>query len=168
MWHINNHYNFKVVDSDTESQATKYTNIHSRGCKWRLRACYKNHVGCFQITKYVGLYTCLDEVTRQDHQQLDSVSIFKVIILKVRGSLDITKKSLQTNILKQFGYKVHIKRVWKAKRKAIEHVYGRWEESYAELLHLLKAIQEANPGTKFEWRTVESKNYAYFIASSSA
>ena len=63
---------------------------------------------------------------------------------------------MQADILKDFNYKVHIKRIREAKRKAIEQVYGKWDESYAELPHLLNAIQEANPGTKFEWRTVES------------
>src|SRR6516162_4116735 len=77
MWHINNHYNFRVVDSDKTSWAVECTNIRNRDCKWRLRACYKKHACCFQITKYVGLHTCLDEVTGQDHRQLDSASLSK-------------------------------------------------------------------------------------------
>jgi len=76
--------------------------------------------------------------------------MFKAIILKVRETLDITVKSLQVDILKEFGYKVHIKRIRETKRKVIEQVYGKWKESYAELSHLLNAIQEANRGTKFE------------------
>ena len=156
MWHINHHYNFKVVDSDTKSWAVKCTNTRNRNCKWRLRACYKKHAACFQITKYVGPHTCLDEVTGQDHGQLDSGSLAKAIMLKVQETPDIKVKSLQADILKDFNYKVHIKRIREAKRKAIEQVYGKWDESYAELPHLLNAIQEANPGTKFEWRTVES------------
>ena len=98
----------------------------------------------------------MDEVTGQDHKQLDSISLSKAIILKVRESPDIFVKSLQADILKDFRYKVHIRRIREVKRKAIEQVYGKWEESYAELPHLLNAIQEANLGIKFEWRTVES------------
>ena len=93
MWHINHNYNFRVVDSDTKSWAVKCTNIRNRDCKWRLRACYKKHASCFQITKYVGLYTCLDEVMGQNHKQLDSVSLSKAIILKVWESPDIFVRS---------------------------------------------------------------------------
>ena len=82
----------------------------------------------------------MDEVTGQDHRQLDSISMSKAIILKVWESPDFTVKSLQMDILKEFGYEVHVKRIWEANWKAIEHVYGRWEESYAELLHLLNVI----------------------------
>ena len=124
-WHINHNYNFRVVDSDTKSWAVKCTNLRNRDCKWRLRAYYKKHVGCFQITKYVGPHTYLDEVIGQDYKQLDSISLPKAIILKVRESPDISMKSLQVDILKDFRYKVHIRRIREAKRKAIEQVYGK-------------------------------------------
>ena len=124
MWYISNHCNFKEVDSDPRSWTIKCVNIHNKGCKWRPRGSYKKHGRWFHFTKYEGSHTCLDEITRQDHSQLDSTSLFKTIILEIRNSLNVRAKDLQMNILKEFGYNVHMKRIREAKKKAIEQVYG--------------------------------------------
>ena len=76
--------------------------------------------------------------------------------MEIRNYLDVRAKDLQLTILKEFGYNVHIKRIQETKQKVIEQVYGSWEDSYAELPHLLNAIGEVNPVTKVEWRIVAS------------
>nr|KAJ0225671.1 hypothetical protein LSAT_V11C100032430 [Lactuca sativa] len=46
--------------------------------------------------------------------------------------------------------------VWLGKQKAIERVYGNWEESYIILPKFLTALQFFNPGTIVEWCTTRS------------
>ncbi|XP_047943293.1 receptor-like protein 19 [Salvia hispanica] len=44
------------------------------------------------------------------------------------------------------------KKAWYAKRKAIEFVYGGWEESFRQLPSYMFELQSQNPGTIVEWK----------------
>ena len=45
-------------------------------------------------------------------------------------------------------------RVWEARRKVVEKVFGDWDESYHILLKWLNILQLTNPGTKVVWKTL--------------
>ena len=53
----------------------------------------------------------------------------------------------------KFGYDVHYMRIWEVRRKAVEKVFGNWDESYHILPKWLNILQLTNPGTKVVWKT---------------
>ena len=55
-----------------------------------------------------------------------------------------------------FGYEVTRRRVWDGKIRAIQSVYGDWDNSYSMLPHLLNVIEVQNPGTRVVWNTMPS------------
>ena len=59
----------------------------------------------------------------------------------------------------KYGYKVHYKRVWEAKRKAIITVFGDWDASYFLLRKWLNVFQATNPGTKVVWKMTPLGNF---------
>ena len=44
--------------------------------------------------------------------------------------------------------------MWDARRKAIVHLFGDWDESYHLLPKFMAALTESNPGSKVEWKTL--------------
>ncbi|CAN1143087.1 Protein MAIN-LIKE 2 [Linum perenne] len=64
-------------------------------------------------------------------------------------------KLLQTEIHTMYGRQISYKKAWNGKQRAMERIYGNWEESYNELPTLMKAIQDRNYGTEVEFVTKE-------------
>ena len=54
----------------------------------------------------------------------------------------------------KFGYDIHYKRIWEAKRKTMLRVFGDWDESYQVLPKWINIVQLTNPGTKIVWKTI--------------
>ena len=53
----------------------------------------------------------------------------------------------------KFGYNVHYKRIWEAKRKSIIRIFGDWDESYQALPRWMSIVKLTNPRTNFVWKT---------------
>ena len=155
MHHIMHHYNFCVVDSDTKKWAVCCSQ-RDEGCPWRLCACWKRNDGAFVITKVRGPHTCVNSILSQDHPQLDSALMARHFESYVRDTPDVKVSFLKTVISEMFGYEVTRRRVWDGKIRAIQSVYGDWDNSYSMLPHLLNAIEVQNPGTKVVWNTMPS------------
>ena len=54
----------------------------------------------------------------------------------------------------KFGYDVHYKIIWEAKRKTMLRVFGDWDESYQALPKWMNIVQLTNLGTKIVWKTI--------------
>ncbi|KAJ9672503.1 hypothetical protein PVL29_025922 [Vitis rotundifolia] len=124
------------------------------GCNWRLRACRRKSHGMFEITKYAGPHTCVYPKLSQDHSQLDSTLIAREIQNVVQRDHTTSIATLHQIVRDKFGYDVHYKRIWEAKRKAMLRVFGDWDESYQALPKWLNILQLTNPGTKIVWKTI--------------
>jgi len=66
-----------------------------------------------------------------------------------------------------YGRQISYKKAWNGKQRAMERIYGNWEESYNELPTLMKAIQDRNYGTEVEfvtkeWTTVDGDTIIQF------
>ncbi|RVW94914.1 hypothetical protein CK203_034566 [Vitis vinifera] len=94
------------------------------GCNWRLRACRRKSHGMFEIIKYVGPHTCVYPKLSQDHSQLDSTLIAREIQNVVQRDHTTSIATLHQIVKDKFGYDVHYRRIWEAKRKAMLRVFG--------------------------------------------
>ncbi|KAL6317566.1 hypothetical protein AAG906_030319 [Vitis piasezkii] len=116
-------------------------NQHLIGCNWRLRACRRKCHGLFEITKYIGPHTCVYPKLSQDHSQLDSTFIAREVQNIVQSDHTISILALHQIVKDKFGYNVHYKRIWEAKRKAMIRIFGDWDESYQTLPRWLNILQ---------------------------
>ncbi|KAI3523117.1 hypothetical protein L1887_01174 [Cichorium endivia] len=148
---IRTHKQFEVI----ETRPTIWTircKLHLQsGCKWQLRALKRKRSGCFEITKYTGPHTCLHNNISQDHPNLDGSLIAHETKHLIKEQPSISIPALRAEIVDKLGYIPSYKKVWSGKQKAIEQVFGNWEESYAALPKFLGALQKFNPGTIVEW-----------------
>ena len=78
----------------------------------------------FEITKYIGPHTCVYPKLSQDHSQLDSTLIAREIQSIVKTYPTTSIVTLHQIVKDKFGYDVHYMRVWEARRKAVEKVFG--------------------------------------------
>eukprot|EP00261_Vitis_vinifera_P017099 XP_010646608.1 PREDICTED: uncharacterized protein LOC104878249 [Vitis vinifera] len=124
------------------------------GCNWRLRACRRKSHGMFEITKYAVPHTCVYPKLSQDHSQLDSTLIAREIQNVVQRDHTTSIATLHQIVKDKFGYDVHYRRIWEAKRKAMLRVFGDWDESYQALPKWMNILQLTNPGTKVVWKTI--------------
>ncbi|GFS34622.1 hypothetical protein Acr_00g0034920 [Actinidia rufa] len=109
-------------------------------CKWRLGACKeKSHV-FFEITKYVGLHTCLYMRLNQDHDRLDAKFIAEMIQPLVKKDPSVHVEVFIASVTSAFHYNISYKRCWNAKQKAIAMIFGDWKETYKALPKFKKAI----------------------------
>ncbi|KAL6533785.1 hypothetical protein OROHE_013618 [Orobanche hederae] len=161
---IRTHKQFEV----TEARPTLWSircKLHLQsGCQWHLRACKRKRSGYFEITTYTGPHTCLHNNISQDHPNLDASLIAHEIRHLIKEQPSISISSLRAEIVDKLGYTPSYKKVWVGKQKAIEHVFGNWEESYATLPKFLGAIQKFNPGTIVEWcvsRSTDEENVEF-------
>ena len=54
----------------------------------------------------------------------------------------------------KFGYDVHYKKIWEAKRKAMIKAFGDWNESYQALPKWMNILKLTNLGTKVASKTI--------------
>ncbi|RVW63217.1 hypothetical protein CK203_058954 [Vitis vinifera] len=112
----------------------------------RLRACHHKSHGLFEITKYIGPHTCVYPKLLQDHSQLDSTFIAREVQNVVQSDHIISTAALHHIVKDKFGYNVHYKRIWEAKRKTIIKIFGDWDESYQVLPRWMNIVKRTNPG----------------------
>ncbi|XP_025679527.1 uncharacterized protein LOC127745565 [Arachis duranensis] len=83
----------------------------------------------------------------QDHHQLDSSLICKVISPMIQSNPSVTIPVLQSAVHASYHFKPLYRKVWMAKQKAIARIYGDWKEFYNKVLKLLQALQSCFPDT---------------------
>ncbi|XP_016178595.1 uncharacterized protein LOC107621064 [Arachis ipaensis] len=94
----------------------------------------------------------------QDHAQLDSGLICKVVLPMIKTDPLVSIPVLQSVVHQSYHFKPSYRKVWMANQKAIAKIYGDWKESYNRILALLQALQECLPGTIHECNDVPYYN----------
>ncbi|XP_015973497.1 uncharacterized protein LOC107496697 [Arachis duranensis] len=65
----------------------------------------------------------------------------------VRANAAVSIKVLQEATEGMYGFKPSYRKTWLAKQKAVAQIYGKWEESYAELPRWILGVQSTMEGT---------------------
>lgn len=126
-------YSMKIHQSFEVEKSTKSLwNVHcpnrSAGCPWRLRVILSKKADKWEVSKYGGPHSCVNAMLSQDHAKMDSNFICSCILGMVREQPAVTVGLIRERIQSMFGYKISYRKAWKAKQKAIVHVFGDWDE----------------------------------------
>ena len=89
----------------------------------------------------------MEDVVLHDHPKLDSKMIAKLIQGMVGEDATIKVKVIIKAVETRFGFKPTYRKARLAKKKAIENVFGNWEESYKELPRWLNALMKIDIGS---------------------
>ncbi|XP_004488438.1 uncharacterized protein [Cicer arietinum] len=70
----------------------------------------------------------------------------------------IKVKVIIAQIQALYNYTISYRKAWLGKNKAIEQIYGNWEESYNQLLRWLLVMRTFAPGTIIKMETIPAYN----------
>ncbi|XP_057745239.1 uncharacterized protein LOC130963105 [Arachis stenosperma] len=99
----------------------------------------------------------------QDHHQLDSNLICRVILPLIQSNPSVSISVLQGAVQVSYHFKSSYRKVWMAKQKAIAQIYGDWEESYNKVPKLLQALQSYFSSTICDLRVKPLYNAHLFV-----
>ncbi|XP_058742263.1 uncharacterized protein LOC131614722 [Vicia villosa] len=91
--------------------------------------------------------SCVNTNVSQDHRKLSYDIICQEILPLVDKDPSLKVKTIISHIVATYNYTPSYRKAWLAKTKAIELVYGNWEDSYKRLPRFLYALQIYAPGT---------------------
>ncbi|RYR28205.1 hypothetical protein Ahy_B01g052321 [Arachis hypogaea] len=129
---------YRVIKSNQLKYHVHYRQAATK-CPWSLRVSLRQNLGYWEVRRVGGAHTCLAPTMSQDHRQLDSSLICKVILPLIQSNPFVS---------------IPVLKVWMAKQKTIAQIYRDWEESYNKVLKLLQALQSCCPRTICELRAV--------------
>ncbi|XP_052110119.1 uncharacterized protein LOC127741500 [Arachis duranensis] len=100
-----------------------------------------------EVRRFGGPHNCLASTMSQDHRQLDSSLICRVILPLIQSNPSVSIPVLQGMVQASYHFKPSYIKVWMVKQKAIARIYGDWEESYNKVPKLLQALLSYFPST---------------------
>ncbi|XP_028230822.1 uncharacterized protein LOC114411298 [Glycine soja] len=145
-YNIRNHFDCKTIYSN-QRRLNFVCKLHENGSTWSLGACNSKRHDKWIIKSIRGHHTCLVPMLRQDHRQLDKHVIAQIIQPIVKTNPTVSIKTLIVEIKTFMNYTPSYKKTWLAKQRALEMIHRNWEESYAKLPKLFRALQSCVPGT---------------------
>jgi hypothetical protein len=86
------------------------------------------------------------------------------IISLLQNNINLTVKVIIAHIREKFNYTTSYRKEWIGKNKAMETIFGNWEDSYTALPQWLVVMHQFLPGTIIRMETVPSAvaNEQYF------
>ncbi|RYR49990.1 hypothetical protein Ahy_A07g036528 [Arachis hypogaea] len=78
-------------------------------------------------------YRVYESIISQDHYKLDSDTIAEAIKLLAKVDPSLKVQYDNANVQAKFNHTVSYRKVWLAKQKAVERIFGGWKASYEAL-----------------------------------
>ncbi|XP_058766187.1 uncharacterized protein LOC131639741 [Vicia villosa] len=142
-FHMTNNVDFRVDRANVERYKIYCRNTD---CGFRLHASYRKRSDSWVIGYISQDHTCVNTNVSQDHRKLSYDIICQEILPLVEKDSSLKVKTIISHIVATYNYTPSYRKAWLAKTKAIEVVYGNWEDSYKRLPHFLYALQIYAPG----------------------
>jgi hypothetical protein len=147
---IKNHREILVLASKPKLYTVHCRFKDTQGCHWRLHASV-NQSGLFEIKRLIDIHQCINIGSNRDNKQLSSAFIAGLILDLVKADLSVKIVAIMETIKMNHHYTIKYNKAYRAKQKAIKHLFGSWKGAYAELPRLMQAIQASNPGTVYKF-----------------
>lgn len=149
LYHMKKSTDYIVKQSDPERYVIK---CKDPKCGFKLRASWRKKTNKWEIGN-MNDHTCVSQEMTQDHHKLSYNVICESVKSLLHMDTSITVKVIIAHIREKFNYTVSYRKAWRARNKAIESIYGNWEESYQELPQWLMVMEKDLPGTIIDFQT---------------
>lgn len=112
-----------------------------------MAASYKKRRDSWEVASIDPPHSCTAANIAQDHRKLGSDLICQDILPMVNKDPSVKVSIIISHIVTRYNYTPSYKKAWIARTKAVEKVYGNWEDSYKELPRYLTSLKTYAPGT---------------------
>ncbi|XP_047961462.1 uncharacterized protein LOC125206219 [Salvia hispanica] len=169
MWSLRQHRQFRVVESKlrrwhakckypagrtedgvaiiSETDAEK-----ANECSWEVSVTQRAHDDMWEIRKWVERHSCEGHRNDRGHANFSSSMIALCIRHQLLKNAEYKAAAVRNFVHDKFHVVISYKKAWYARRRAIEIVFGGWEESFRQLPSYMLELQSRNPGTIVEWK----------------
>ncbi|XP_042065594.1 uncharacterized protein LOC121809116 [Salvia splendens] len=110
------------------------------------------HDDMWEIRKWRGRHSCEGHRNDRGHANFSSPMIALCIRHQLLKNAEFSAAAVRNFVHDKFHVVVSYKKAWYARRRALEIVFGGWEESFRDLPSYMLELQYRNPSTIVEWR----------------
>ncbi|XP_016171539.1 uncharacterized protein LOC107613873 [Arachis ipaensis] len=144
---------YQVYESEPMTFYAKCTQYREE-CDWLIGVSMISRKYCWVIRRFNGSHTCTRATISQDHSKLDSNTIAEAIKPLVEADPSLKIKSVIAEVQSKFNYTVSYRKVWLAKQKSVEKIFGGWEVLYEALPIWFEAMCHKEPSAIVHFETM--------------
>ncbi|XP_042027176.1 uncharacterized protein LOC121774330 [Salvia splendens] len=134
-----------AIISETDSEK-------ANECRWEVSVTHMAHDDMWEIRKWRGRHSCEGHRNDRGHANFSSPMIALCIRHQLLKNAEFSAAAVRNFVHDKFHVVISYKKAWYARRRALEIVFGGWEESFRDLPSYMLELQYKNPGTIVEWR----------------
>ena len=136
----------KIFQTDVSNKQYLTMTCAVEGCPARVHGHVPKYDTNWVVTSVVG-HTCVLKNMRQDHPNLTSTLIARLLFNEIIKRKDMEVKGVQTAVKERWNYDIPYGKAWRAKQRALENRFETFFDSYDNVVRQLHTLQERNPGT---------------------
>ncbi|KAK1645997.1 hypothetical protein QYE76_063802 [Lolium multiflorum] len=115
-------------------------------CPERVHGYVPKYDTTWRVSDFVA-HTCELASIRNDHSNLTSNLIARLLYTEIVEGQAMGVKSIQKNVKKHHLYTISYGKAWRAKQRAMEMRFGSFRDAYDAVVRLLQTLQARNPDT---------------------
>jgi len=124
---------------------------NTQPCRWVASASKTKILQMWKLKVWTSAHTCYSTVVQNNTRCLRSTDVAEHIMHLVKANVSIPVKYIQSHIKEKLHVDISYAKAWKARKTAIESLYGSWESNFEELPAYMKELQASNPGIVVQW-----------------
>uniref|UniRef100_A0A0A9GRG2 SWIM-type domain-containing protein n=1 Tax=Arundo donax TaxID=35708 RepID=A0A0A9GRG2_ARUDO len=133
----------------------------ANGCPWRIVANRLVGQPTIEITMIPNEHECMGSGKLESKMASQKWVAERVLAwLKKKSALGVA--DLQDKLLEKYGVEVGYGTVWAGRQRAMDIIYGAWEDSFATLFNFRAELLQRSPGTIFEIATKKNEDDVIF------
>ncbi|KAL9660322.1 hypothetical protein QQ045_025135 [Rhodiola kirilowii] len=129
-------------------------------CPWRLRVFVLQNTSYWMVRTHGGDHICHNNNILQNNIHLNVHFIAREMRNVMDANTRFSVGEIRNIIQRDYGYKISYWKAWKAQKKALVYLFGKWDESFNRLPHLMQALQDCsnnNNCVKWDVTTLENE-----------
>ncbi|KAL9667221.1 hypothetical protein QQ045_001571 [Rhodiola kirilowii] len=128
-------------------------------CPWRLRVFVMQGTSYRTVRTYGGDHICHNNNILQSNIHLNAHFIAREMRNAMNANTRFSAGQIRELIQRDYGYEISYWKACKAQQKALVYLFGKWEESFTRLPHLMQALQDASNNKNFvKWDVTPLEN----------
>ncbi|CAM8911745.1 unnamed protein product [Rhodiola kirilowii] len=156
---ILNRVEYRVMKSDS-TRLVLECRKGEQVCPWRLRVFVLQNTSYWMVRTHGGDHICHNNNILQNNIHLNAHFIAREMRNVMDANTRFSVGEIRNIIQRDYGYKISYWKAWKAQKKALVYLFGKWDESFNRLPHLMQALQDCsnnNNCVKWDVTTLENE-----------
>ncbi|KAL9679830.1 hypothetical protein QQ045_017700 [Rhodiola kirilowii] len=103
------------------------------------------------VRTYRGEHICHNNNILQSNIHLNAHFIAREMRNAMDANTRFSTRQIRNLIQRDYGYEISYWKAWKAQKKALVYLFGKWDESFNRQPHLMQALQDSSPNNFVKW-----------------